>query len=305
MDRLPPLTAVRAFEAAGRHENFSRAAEELGMSQAAISYQIKQLEDRVGKPLFVREKGRARLSDVGRRLLPALSGAFAAMTDAFAAVRSEEEDVLAINASVSLGASWLSTRIGRFQLRHPDIAVRMSLSNEVIDFATSNYDAAIRGGAGRWEGLRSEFLFRQHYSPICAPDFLERHRITRPEDLLAVERFAPNDPWWAAWFAAAGVGTPPPPSRRGFMFDNQLQEGSAAREGFGIALMTPLIWREDLAAGRLVQPFATMFLPGTGHWLVHPEQRVGVRKLERFREWLRDEVMRDRDFLSPEVWEPF
>lgn len=304
MDRLPPLTAIRAFEAAGRHENFSRAAEELGMTQAAVSYQIRQLEDRVGKPLFVREKGRVHLSDAGRRLLPALSSAFVSMVDAFAAIRSEDEDVLAINASVSLGASWLSTRIGRFQLRHPDIAVRMSLANEVIDFAASNYDVAIRGGVGPWEGLRSEFLFRQHYSPICSPEFLQRHNIRKPEDLLAVERFSPNDPWWNAWFAAAGVGQSAVPSRRGFLFDNQLQEGSAAREGFGIALMTPLIWREDLEAGRLVQPFETMFLPGTAHWMVHPETRVGVRKIERLREWLCDEIAADRGFLPAEVWEP-
>ena len=304
MDRLPPLTAVRAFEAAGRHENFSRAAEELGMTQAAVSYQIRQLEDRVGKPLFVREKGRVHLSDAGRRLMPALSGAFIAMADAFAAIRSEDEDVLAINASVSLGANWLSTRIGRFQLRHPDIAVRMSLANEVIDFGTSNYDVAIRGGMGQWDGLRSEFLFRQHYSPICSPEFLERHRIRQPEDLLEVERFAPNDPWWNAWFAVAGVGQLPSPSRRGFTFDNQLQEGGAAREGFGVALMTPLIWREDLEAGRLVQPFETMYLPGNAHWMVHPENRVGVRKIERLREWFRDEIARDRAFLPAEVWEP-
>lgn len=304
MDRLPPLAAIRAFEAAGRHENFSRAAEELGMTQAAVSYQIRQLEDRLGKPLFVREKGRVRLSEAGRRIVPALSGAFVSMAEAFAAIRSEDEDVLAINASVSLGASWLSTRIGRFQLRHPDLAVRMSLSNDVIDFAASSEDVAFRGGTGHWEGLRCEFLFRQHYSPICSPAFLERNRIERPEDLLRVERFAPNDPWWNGWLAAAGVLQTPPASRRGFMFDNQLQEGSAAREGFGIALMTPLIWREDLEAGRLVQPFATMFLPGTAHWLVHPATRVGVRKIERLREWLRDEIERDRPFLPAEVWEP-
>ncbi|TCM21585.1 LysR family glycine cleavage system transcriptional activator [Novosphingobium sp. PhB165] len=303
MDRLPPLTAIRAFEAAGRHENFSRAAEELGMTQAAVSYQIRQLEDRVGKPLFVREKGRVNLSDVGRRLLPALTGAFASMTDAFAAVWSEDEDVLSLNASVSIGASWLSERIGRFQLRHPDLAVRMSLSNEVVDLATSPYDAAIRVGYGKWEGLRAEFLFRQHFSPICAPVFLEKNRIEKPEDLLAVERFAPNDRWWAGWFAANGIGTPPPP-RTGIVFDNQLQEATAMRQGFGIALMSPLFWRADLEAGRLVQPFDTLYYPGPAQWLIHSESRVGVRKIERLREWLREEIAADRGFLPAEVWEP-
>ena len=110
MDRLPPLSAIRAFEAAGRHENFSRAAEELGLTQAAVSYQIRQLEDRVGKPLFLREKGRVRLSDTGRRLLPALTSGFAGIAEAFAALRDEDEDVLELNTAVSFGGAWLSGR---------------------------------------------------------------------------------------------------------------------------------------------------------------------------------------------------
>jgi LysR family glycine cleavage system transcriptional activator len=302
MSRLPPLTAIRAFEAAGRHENFSRAADELGMTQAAISYQIRQLEDRVGKPLFVREKGRVRLSDSGRRLLPALTSGFSAIADAFDSLREEDEDVLAVNASVSIGATWLSLRIGRFQLRHPDIAVRISLANEVIDFALGGVDAAIRVGRGQWEGLRADFLFCQHFTPICAPAFLEANGIESPADLLRVDRLAPNDPLWAGWFAAAGIGTPPEP-RRGMVLDSQLQEANAMHGGFGIAMMTPLFWRADLESGRLVQPFDTLFLPGTAQYLVHPASRVGVRKIERFREWIRTELAAERDFLPQPVWD--
>jgi LysR family glycine cleavage system transcriptional activator len=302
MSRLPPLTAIRAFEAAGRHENFSRAADELGMTQAAISYQIRQLEDRVGKPLFVREKGRVRLSDSGRRLLPALSSGFASIADAFDSLREEDEDVLSIDASVSIGATWLSLRIGRFQLRHPDIAVRISLTNEVIDFSLGGVDAAIRVGTGRWDGLRADFLFCQHFSPICAPAFLEANDIRKPEDLLRVERLAPNDPMWAGWFAAAGVG-PPEEQRRGIVLDSQLQEANAMQGGFGIAMMTPLFWRPDLESGRLVQPFSTLYLTGTAQYLVHPSSRVGVRKIERFREWIRTELAAERGFLPQAVWE--
>src|SRR3569623_1525759 len=182
MSRLPPLTAIRAFEAAGRHENFSRAAEELGMTQAAISYQIRQLEDRVGMPLFAREKGRVRLSDSGRRLLPAVSGGFASIADAFHALREEDEDVLSIDTSVSLGATWLSSRIGRFQVRHPELAVKIALANELTDFGLGGIDAAIRAGYGSWEGLRADFLIRQHFAPFCAPEFLEANQIRTPED---------------------------------------------------------------------------------------------------------------------------
>lgn len=303
MPRLPPLAAIRAFEAAGRHENFSRAAEELGMTQAAISYQIRQLEDRVGTPLFVREKGRVRLSDSGRRLLPALTSGFTGMADAFDALREEDEDVLAVNTSVSVGATWLSSRIGRFQLRHPDLAVKLSLANELIDFGRGGIDAAIRVGPGRWDGLRADFLFRQHYAPICAPEFLVANGIERPEDLLEVERLGPNDSLWASWFAASGIGAAPPP-RRGVALDSQLQEGTAIQGGFGIAMMSPLFWRADLDSGRLVQPFDTLYISRHAQWLVHPAGRVGVRKIERFREWLHAELAADRDFLPPEVWEP-
>src|SRR5688572_33342307 len=141
MDRLPPLSANRAFEAAGRHENFSRAADELGLTQAAVSYQIRQLEDRIGRPLFVREKGRVRLSDSGRRLLPALTSGFAGMTEAFEALREEDIDVLSVDAAMSVGGTWLSARIGCFQLRYPDLAARIALSHDLSDFARGGGDA--------------------------------------------------------------------------------------------------------------------------------------------------------------------
>lgn len=302
MDRLPPLAAIRAFEAAGRHENFSRAADELGLTQAAVSYQIRQLEDRVGRPLFVRAKGRVRLSDAGRRLLPAITGGFASIADAFALLREEDDDVLDLNAAVSFGGTWLSARIGRFQVHYPDVAVRISLANELIDLGRGGIDAAIRSGRGSWDGLRSDFLFRQHFTPICAPAFLETHGIADPADLLLVERLSPNDSLWRGWFAKVGIEAPP--ARQGVVLDSQLQEANAMLAGSGIAMMSPLFWRADLDSGRLVQPFEALYLPVNAQYLVHPEGRVGVRKIERFREWLHEELAADRDRLPPEVWEP-
>jgi LysR family transcriptional regulator, glycine cleavage system transcriptional activator len=304
MRRLPPLPAIRAFEAAGRHENFSRAADELGMTQAAISYQIRQLEERVGKSLFVREKGRVRLSDAGRRLLPAITSGFAGMADAFSAIEEENEDLLSVDASVSFGGTWLSGRIGRFQLRHPDLALKLSLSNALVDFAQGTVDVAVRVGRGQWSGLRSDFLFAQHFTPICSPGFLKANAIERPEDLLRIDRHNPNDPMWAGWFAAAGLADPPPPQRHGIALDSQLQEASALVGGFGIGLLTPIYWQTDLDSGRLVQPFDIVYLPGTAQWLVHPESRRGVRKIERFREWMQIELEADRERLPAEIWTP-
>lgn len=303
MQKLPPLAAIRAFESAGRLENFSRAAEELGLTQAAVSYQIRQLEDRLGHPLFVREKGRVRLSETGQRLLPAVSGAFAAMAESFAALRGDDDNVLTISAAVSFGGTWISSRIGRFQLRHPDLAVRLTQTNMMVDFATGGLDVGLRVGMGQWPGLRADFLFRSHVAPICSPAFLAEHRLSAPVDLLRVERVAPSDPWWSSWLAETGIGEPLPP-RAGIEFDSQIEEASAVQGGYGIALMSPLFWRAELDSGRLVQPFDTLFLPGSAYYLVHRESRVGVRKIERFREWLREELEADRHLLPERLWEP-
>src|SRR3546814_10019217 len=151
MSKLPPLAAIRAFESAGRLENFSRAAGVLGMTQAAVSDHVRQLEDRLGRALFVREKGRVRLSETGQRLLPAISTAFASMGDAFAALGNDEADILTISAATTFGGTWLSARIGRFQLRYPDLAVRLSMSNAYVDFDASAVDVAIRIGPGGWD----------------------------------------------------------------------------------------------------------------------------------------------------------
>ena len=301
MDRLPPLSAVRVFEAAGRLENFSRAAEELGMTQAAVSYQVRQLEDRVGRPLFVREKGRVRLTDAGCRLLPTVSAAFARLSDAFGALRAEDEDVLSINTYASVGGTWFSARIGRFQVQYPGLAVRIALEERAIDFGLDGTDVALRGGVGPWDGLRADFLFRQHYAPMCSPAFLQENALARPEDLLAVERLGPNDALWTQWFGAVGIATPPP--RAGIVMDSQLQEASTVLSGFGVAMMTPLFWRRELESGRLVQPFPELLLHASSLWLVHPEARVGVRKIERLREWLRAELEAERGWLPAAVWE--
>jgi len=305
MPALPPLSAVRVFEAAARLENFSRAAEELGMTQAAVSYQVRQLEDRVGQPLFVRERGRVRLSEAGRRLAQPVSNALADIAAAFADLSADDSGVLAISTIPSFGATWLSARIGRFQVAMPDLALRLATTGRITDFARDGIDVAIRSGEGPWPGLTREFLMRYHVTPICSPGFLEQHHIRTPEDLLRAQRLAPEDTWWAGWFAAAGVSAPPA-GHSGIALDSQIEEARLAGAGFGAALMTPLFWRDELASGQLVQPFPTLFLPGGSLWLVRPEGRSAVRKIERFLEWLLAEVAaeRARGMAPPEVWTP-
>jgi LysR family transcriptional regulator, glycine cleavage system transcriptional activator len=306
MPELPPLSAVRVFEAAARLENFSRAAEELGMTQAAVSYQVRQLEDRVGRPLFLREKGRVRLSEAGRRLAPAVSAALSDIATAFANLSADDSGVLAISTIPSFGGTWLSTRIGKFQVGMPDLAIRLETTGRITDFAREQIDVTIRSGLGPWPGHTAEFLMRYHVTPICSPAFIEANAIRAPEDLLRVQRLAQDDPWWDEWFVAAGLELPSAQSPASILFDSQLEEARMAAAGFGAALMTPVFWAEEIAAGRLVQPFPTLFYPPFALWLVRPEGRHGVRKIERFREWLLAEMAaeRARGLAPPEVWLP-
>src|SRR5881394_928879 len=159
MRRLPPLAAVRAFEAAARTENFTAAAAELGMTQAAVSYQVKSLEERLGSPLFVRERGRARLTPLGARLLPSLTSAFDSIEAAFASHQQEDESLLTFTPTHTFANTWLAWRLGAFPMEHPDLAVRMTTSNEVCDLRAGDADVAIRAGSGGWEGLEHHRLF--------------------------------------------------------------------------------------------------------------------------------------------------
>ena len=155
MSRLPPLSAIRAFEAAARHGSFTKAAEELGMTQAAVSYQVKLLEDRVGTPLFLRQPRRVVLSEAGKRLAPAVADAFQRLNVAFANLRETDENVLSVTAVNTVCTNWLVPRLGRFQMAHPNIAVRLEVSHRVVDFAREDFDIGIRGGKGIWPGLKA------------------------------------------------------------------------------------------------------------------------------------------------------
>ena len=295
--RLPPLAAIRAFEAAARTENFTAAAAELGMTQAAVSYQVKSLEERLGAPLFVREKGRARLTPLGARLLPALTGAFDAIEAAFASHREEDESLLTVTTTHTFANTWLAWRLGAFQMEHPDLAVRMTTSNDVVDLRSGEADVGIRAGNGEWEGLERHRLFESSFTPMASPECIAEaeRRLGRPletRDIPAQHLITPGDDWWQQWFADNGVAADEDVQRRpGIRLDNQANEGHAAMGGQGFALLTPLLWKGDVAAGRLVMPFPDrVSVRGWAYWLVYPKERRMVPKVKRFREWLLAEM---------------
>ena len=299
MRKLPPLSAIRVFEAAARHEHFTAAADELGMTQAAVSYQIRALEDRVGAKLFERGKGRVKLTDAGRRLLTPLTEAFDRMDAAFAALRAEDESLLSISTTQTFANAWLVWTIGSFQMQHPEMAVRLDTSEKLVDFASAEIDLAIRAGRGDWPGLVAEHLIPIEYTPMCSPAFLATQearlgRAIEPADLLAMQLIGKDDdPWWAGWFKKVGIPEPHRQPRPGIRLDSQASEGHAAMAGQGMALLTPFFWRNDLAEGRLVRPFEIVSTFDFSYWLVFPEHRRNNPKIKRFCEWLLPLVRQD------------
>ena len=262
------------------------------MPPAAVSYPIKSHEERVGAALFVRERGRARLTPLGQRLLAPLTRGFDAIEAAFAAVRQEDEALLTISTTTTFANTWLAWRLGAFQLAHPDLAVRLETSGALADLVAGDADAAIRAGPGAWPGIETIKLMDLDFTPMCSPSFLRRvegelGRPIEPADLLSLPLMNPADEWWDQWFTDAGVDiTGRPRPRGGLRLDSQANEGHAAMGGQGFVLLTPMFWANDMADGRLVQPFATRSTRGFAYWLAYAEGRRQVPKIKRFREWL-------------------
>lgn len=296
MRSLPPLAAVRVFEAAARHGNFTRAAAELGMTQAAVSHQVRLLEDRVGGPLFARSARGAVLTPLGAQLAPAATAALDQLARAFAQARGDRASELAISAVTSFGTLWLAPRLGGFMAAHPSLSVRLDIDMALVDFTQGQFDLAIRSGLGPWPGLRADLLFHWHASPMASPDFLARHGpVHEPRDLLALPHAASVHGWWQAWFAEAGIAlddvTRP---RSGLVLEAQTLEGQAALAGQGMAMLTRAFWRRELAEGRLVEPFPRCVRFEGAYWLVYPEGAARSGKLRAFRDWILAEAAPER-----------
>ncbi|GGE18978.1 LysR family transcriptional regulator [Aureimonas endophytica] len=288
---IPPLAAVRVFEAVARHLSFTRAAEELGMTQAAASYQVKLLEERLGQSLFVRRARRIDLTDAGRQLAPAITDAFQRMSAAFAQIHAQTGALLSLKVHPTFAARWLAPRIGLFQLRHPEFAVRITTSVEAPNFATEEIDVAFSWGSGNWPGHVAHPVVEDRFTPMLTPGLLARiGSLTEPAALLEHPLIDPGDPWWDIWFAAAGVARPPFDQSKRLRYGLQFLEGQAVLAGRGIGLLTPAFFADELQAGVLVQPFDLVCTNGEICCLVYPEARRNLPKIKIFREWVLGEI---------------
>ncbi|HEX3665343.1 MAG TPA: transcriptional regulator GcvA [Rhizomicrobium sp.] len=284
---LPPIASLRAFEAAARHMNFTRAAEELAITQAAVSYQIRLLEERLGTPLFVREPRRLLLTETGAELAVQLREAFDRLRATFESFHREAQTVFSLSVSQTFAANWLVPRLGLFQMQNPSIAVRLDASDRLVDFGREKFDAGVRSGHGEWPGIAAHLLFSLQFTPVCTPSLLKRlGPVKRPRDLLALPLISPADPDWEVWFAAAGIPDPGLRSSDGPSFGVQHLEGKAALTGQGVALVTPDFFTAELRSGQLVQLFDIVADSGRGYWFAYPRQLANTSKLRTFRTWI-------------------
>jgi LysR family glycine cleavage system transcriptional activator len=291
-ERLPPLNALRTFEAAARHLSFTKAASELFVTQAAVSHQIKALEDHLGIPLFRRLNRALMLTDEGQALLPFVRDAFDQLADGIRRLRQgQSAGVLAISVLPSIASTWLIPRLRQFQTRHPDIEVHMSASDRLVDFAREPVDAGIRYGLGQWPGLRALRLLSAEMMPVCSPQLLEGPNPLRTPDDLAHHRLlhvlnSPDE--WRMWLMAAGVQGVDPD--RGVRFDHTALAIQAALNGMGVAMGPAALVGEDLAAGRLVEPFDVELPSDSAYYFVAPETTADQSKIRAFGDWLQEEA---------------
>ena len=308
---MPPLNALRAFESAARHLSFRRAAEELHVTPAAVSHQIKILEDQIGIQLFRRLTRAVELTAAGRSFLPKLSEAFDGLVQAVNKVRAHEKTgALSVNVPPSFAAKWLMPRLHRFVTAYPDIDIRISASMQLVDTRrqdasygypdehdrSGDYDVDIRFGTGKYPKCRVDKLFNVSFTPLCSPNLLTGLRtLKKPTDLryhllLHDEIHDVSEGWpnWGQWLAAAGVTDVD--ATRGPHFSHPILGLEAAVDEMGVALGVKELAAYDLAAGRLVAPFDLVMEIDSAYYLVVEESSAESPKVKVFREWLLKET---------------
>jgi LysR family glycine cleavage system transcriptional activator len=293
---IPGLGGLRGFEAAARHSSFTKAAAELGVTPAAVSHLVRELEDQLGVKLFARSSRVVRLTSAGEILHQAATEAIQTVGRAVARLRDVAgRQRLMVTSSPSFAAKWLVPRLDRFLLRYPQTDVRIEVSQRLIDFAHEDVDIGIRFGNGNYPGLRTDRLFEDTMFPVCSPKLLKgAHPLRHPRDLrrhtlIHVDWNAQGEIWpnWEMWLRAAGVHKEAG-GARGIHFTQTDLAIQAAIDGQGVALGDSTLAADDLASGRLVRPFE-LSLKGPSqfaYYLVCPETTAELPLVRAFREWI-------------------
>ncbi len=300
MRRLPPLNSLRAFEAAARWLSFAKAAEELFVTPAAVSQQIKQLEEHLGVPLFRRMTRAVQLTDEAKTVLPLITEGFDKLAEGVERLaREEESGLLTVSSAPTFAAKWLLQRLPDFSSQYPDIDVRLDASLDNRDFDRDGIDIGIRLGLGNYPGLQVTRVFGEEISLVCSPKLQAGPKPLRtPEDLrhhrlLHVEwgEFSIPLPDWRMWTKAAGVEGINVKSGPRFTVENMAIE--AAVSGAGVALVSNFAVRDELKSGSLVRPFDLVLKADFAYWLVCPPEHLRRAKVKVFCDWLLAEAERD------------
>lgn len=291
IQRIPSITALRTFVAAARSGNFTRAAEELHVTQGAVSRIVKELEAQVGVSLFVREAKCVVLTTAGKRYQETVADALTRLAHGTVDLKSGKRDnALTVTMLPSVAAKWLAPKLANFVAKYPEIELHTTTSRVVTDLEAEGCDAAIRYGRGLWPDVNAELLADEVFLPVCSPAFAARHRLRRPADLLRCSRLHADElATWNDWFRAAGVNHE---ESKGPVFNEATALIQAAIESAGIALGRSLLVAHDLAEGRLVAPFQIQVPAQFSYWFVTPRQGTVKPTVEIFRNWLHGQLKR-------------
>lgn len=292
--RLPPLNALRAFEAVARHLSITGAAEELGVTPGAVSQSVKALEDYLGRPLLNRTPRGLVLTEAAEAALPALIEGFDRLQEGAKRLAGPERGGrLMISVAPSFAAKWLAPRLVDFSERYPDMDVQIQASMGLANFEAEGVDLAIRYGAGKWHGLEAKLLMHEEVTPVCAPKIAED--ISTPQDIakftLIHDDSSLNDescPDWAMWLKAAGVTNMD--SSRGPRFNQSSLALEAAISGRGLVLAKRALAQSDIDTGRLAAPFAMSTPIEFAYYLVHPPGRARSRPARAFITWVTEQA---------------
>jgi LysR family transcriptional regulator, glycine cleavage system transcriptional activator len=293
--QLPALNALKAFEAAARHESFSRAADELFVTHGAVSHQIRALEAELGVALFMRDGKRVRVTDTGRRYAGQVREALNQLAHATQEIRAGDRDRrLVVSMLSSFAARWVTPRIGRFIEAHPQWDVELQSTNQLTDFTRDDVDVAIRFGYGHYPGLHAELLLDEIFFPACSPNFRGGKLPADPQEIAKLPLLRSDDELWRPWFDAAGLTDLPEP-KRGVLYQDSSNLLQAAMDGQGIALVRRSLAMHEITQGRLVRLFKDIDGPSPWrYYFICTPQRLETERVQAFRAWVFDEVARCR-----------
>ncbi len=264
------------------------------MTSASVSYHVRRLEEQIGVPLFIRHPNQVVLTEAGEIVAHEAMNAFAALRASFAKAVDANEARLSLTTLPTFGTSWLTPKLGKFRAKHPDIVLGLDVSAVPEDLTDGRFDVAVRNGHGRWPGLQTMQLLPSIFMPLCAPSLKEAAMSVTDLNRKPLVPLLGRPDWWALWYRALGREKCLENASFGTQLAHEHLDIAAAVAGQGVAIGSPILFKNEIAAGRLIPAHDFVASDGRSFWLAYPSARQNSRKVARFREWVCDEAAADR-----------